>query len=138
MSDTLVDANVLIDILSNDPKWASWSDRQIRAARRAGAVVVNQVIYAEICAGYRTQRETDRALTGVIYRRENLPWDAAFPASRAFLGYRRSAGTKHSPLLDFYIGAHADLRGYTLLTRDPLRYRKYFPTLKIVAPDTHP
>jgi predicted nucleic acid-binding protein len=138
MSDTLVDSNVLIDILSNDPTWVNWSDGQLRAARRTGRVVINQLIYAEICAGYRTQRETDRALTGMIYHRENLPWDAAFSTSQAYRAYRQGGGTKRSPLPDFYIGAHANLKRYTLLTRDPDRYRTYFPALTIVAPGTHP
>ncbi len=138
MSDTLVDSNVLVDILHDDPDWEKWSAKRLRAARVAGSLVINPLIYAEICAGYPTQRHTDQALTSSIYRRERLPWDAAFNAGRAFVAYRRAGGTKRSPLPDFYIGAHADLRGYVLLTRDPTRYRQYFPTLKIIAPDSHP
>lgn len=138
MTDTLVDSNVLIDVFHDDPQWASWSEKRLEEARREGRLVINQLIYAEICAGYPTQRQSDRALSSAIYRRETLPWEAAFGAGHAFVAYRRARGPKRSPLPDFYIGAHADLRGYRLLTRDPARYRMYFPTLEIIAPDTHP
>lgn len=134
--DTLVDSNVIIDILDADPAWAGWSRAHLGRARSAGGVIINPLIYAEIAAAFSVKREAERAIR--IYRREPLPWEAAFNASRAFIAYRRAGGTKHSPLPDFYIGAHAELRGYTLLTRDPGRYRSYFPTLSIVAPDTHP
>jgi predicted nucleic acid-binding protein len=138
MSDTLVDTDVLVDIFNNDPEWDEWSEERIDAARQVGGLVINPLIYAEICGGYPTQRQTDQALSTLVFRRENLPWEAAFNASRAFLAYRRTGGAKRSPLPDFYIGAHAEVRGYALLTRDPGRYRQYFPALQIIAPDTHP
>lgn len=138
MTDTLVDTNVLIDILDDDVEWEAWSEQQLKAARQLGNLVINPLIYAEVCAGYPTQRRADQALSSTVYRRENLPWEAAFSASRAFLAYRKGGGTKRSPLPDFYIGAHADLKGYVLLTRDPERYRRLFPSLRIIAPDTHP
>ena len=138
MSDTLVDSNVIIDILEADPTWAKWSRARLLKVREGGSAVINPLIYAEIAAAYAVQTDVDRALSTAIYRRENLPWEAAFNASRAFIAYRRGGGSKRSPLPDFYIGAHAELRKYALLTRDPARYRSYFPTLKIIAPDTHP
>ena len=138
MSDTLVDTNVLVDVLHNDPEWDAWSEARLADARRDGGLIINPLIYAEICAGYPTQRQTDQVLSTLVYRRENLPWEAAFNASRAFVAYRRAGGSKRSPLPDFYIGAHAEVRGYVLLTRDPARYRGYFPSLRIVAPDSHP
>jgi predicted nucleic acid-binding protein len=138
MTNTLVDTNVLIDVLQPDPKWEKWSEAHLRASRTAGALVINPLVYAEVSTGFSTQRQLDQALSTAIYRRENLPWEAALNAGRAFISYRRAGGAKRSPLPDFYIGAHADLRGYFLLTRDPTRYRQYFPTLKIIAPDTHP
>jgi len=137
MSDTLVDTNVLVDIFNDDAEWNAWSEEQLNSALRVGSLVINPLIYAEICGGYPTQRQTDQALSTLVFRRENLPWEAAFNASRAFLAYRRGGGTKRSPLPDFYIGAHAELKGYSLLTRDPARYRSYFPSLRIIAPDTH-
>ena len=138
MSDTLVDTNVLVDVFNDDATWDDWSEGQITAARRSGSLVINPLVYAEICGGYPTQRQADQALSTLLYRRESLPWDAAFNASRAFIAYRNAGGAKRSPLPDFYIGAHAEVKGYALLTRDPGRYRSYFPALKIIAPDTHP
>ena len=138
MSDTLVDANVLIDVFAADPNWRDWSARQLVAAKRVGRLIVNQIVFAEVAATFPTQRRLDEALSPKRYERESLPWDAAFNAARAFLAYRRAGGLKRSPLPDFYIGAHAEVQGYVLLTRDPSRYRQAFPTLKIVSPDTHP
>lgn len=136
--DTLVDSNVIIDILDADPAWAGWSQARVAEARRSGRVVINPLVFAEVAGAYTIQAEADRAISAAIYRRENLPWEAAFAAGRVFRTYRRADGSKRSPLPDFYIGAHAEVRGYVLLTRDPSRYRSYFPSLKIIAPDTHP
>lgn len=138
MTDTLVDANVLIDLFAADPSWHGWSRRQLAAAEKVGGLVVNPIVYAEVAASFPTQRKLDEALGGDRYKREELPWDAAFNAGRAFLAYRRAGGLKRSPLPDFYIGAHAELKGYFLLTRDSARYRQAFPALKIISPDTHP
>ena len=138
MSDTLVDSNVIIDILDDDPAWGEWSGNHVRLARRSGAAVINPLIYAEVAGSYAVQSEADRAISSSVYRREPLPWEAAFAAGRIFRTYRRHGGPKRSLRPDFYIGAHADVRGYVLLTRDPRRYRKYFPALEIVALDTHP
>ena len=138
MSDTLIDANVLIDVFAADPQWKDWSKDHIAAAQEAGQVIINPIIYAEVSAMFPTQRKLDEALGQGRYKRENMPWDAAFNAGRAFVAYRRAGGTKRSPLPDFYIGAHADLQGYFLLTRDDTHYRRYFPTYKIVSPDTDP
>ena len=136
--DTLVDSNVIIDILDADPSWARWSRTHLREARLNGRTIINPLIYAEVAAAFSAKADVDHAVRSAIYQRENLPWEAAFNASRAFVAYRRAGGEKRSPLPDFYIGAHAELRGYALLTRDPARYRNYFPALNIIAPDTHP
>lgn len=138
MTDTLVDSNVLIDILKVDPSWNEWSRSQLKRSRKLGKLVINQLIYAEIAAGYSSPRDVDRALNQAIYRRENLPWDAAFRAGEAYVGYRRARGLKGAPLPDFYIGAHAELAGYTLLTRDASVYRTYFPSISLVTPETDP
>lgn len=138
MSDTLVDANILIDIFADDPDWRDWSRDRLVAARKDGDLVINPIVYAEVAAAFPTQRKLDDALGPERYRRENLPWDAAFGAGRAFLAYRRAGGLKRSPLPDFYIAAHADVKGYNLLTRDLARYRQAFPALRIVSPESHP
>ncbi len=138
MSDTLIDSNVIIDILYADPTWGEWSKSKVADARRSGQAIINTLVYAEVAGAFPAQSYADRAISTAVYRRENLPWEAAFSAGRVFRAYRQAGGIKRSPLPDFYIGAHAELRGYALLTRDPKRYRRHFPGLRIIAPDTHP
>jgi predicted nucleic acid-binding protein len=135
---TIVDTNVLVDFFSTDSPWRSWCDTQIEESRRLGAIVINPIIFAELAAGFPTTELLDAALDPTKFQREDLPWEAAFMAGKAYLGYRRSGGDRRSPLPDFYIGAHAAVRAYRLLTRDLGRYRTYFPSLEIIAPDSHP
>lgn len=130
----LVDANVLLDILTDDPKWLSWSEEQLLAVVETDQAAVNPIIYAELGAAYRTKAELERALAGWPLRRLQLPYEAAFPAAQAFLLYRRKGGQCRSPLPDFYIGAHAAVEGLTVLTRDAPRYRTYFPKVKLISP----
>ncbi|MGV9582448.1 type II toxin-antitoxin system VapC family toxin [Nocardia farcinica] len=131
---TLVDSCVLLDILTDDPTWADWSDDMLAAAREAGATVINPIIYAEIACGFETLEDLDDALPENELERLPLPFEAGFVASKAFLAYRRRGGERRSPLPDFYIGAHAAVSGLRLLTRDAARYRTYFPRLPLIAP----
>jgi predicted nucleic acid-binding protein len=135
---TLVDTNVLVDVFHDASPWRDWSEMRLAEARRAGPLLINQIIYAEMAAGFRTRERLDEVLHPSRFQREELPWFAGYAAGRAFVEYRRAGGDKRSPMPDFYIGAHAASLGHTLLTRDAARYRSYFPTLEIVAPDTHP
>ena len=131
---TLIDSCVLLDVITGDERWADWSAQQIAAAVDAGRVVINPLIYAEVSVGYQTIEELDELLPASDYERESLPYPAGFAAGKAFLRYRRSGGDKRSPMPDFYIGAHAAVAGYRLLTRDVHRYRTYFPTIELIAP----
>jgi predicted nucleic acid-binding protein len=132
---TLIDSCVLLDVITDDARWADWSADQIATVMDTGRVVINPLIYAEVSVGYDTLEELDELLPASDYEREPLPFVAGFAAGKAFVRYRRSGGGKRSPLPDFYIGAHAALAGYRLLTRDTSRYRTYFPALDIIAPD---
>jgi predicted nucleic acid-binding protein len=134
MSSTLVDSNILIDLFDEDSEWREWSDAMMTRAANRGPLVINPIVFAEVSAGFHSLDDVEAALPESYVRREPLPWEAAFLAGRAFVQYRRLGGTRAAPLPDFYIGAHAAVAGYTLLTRDPLRYRHYFPRLKVVAP----
>jgi predicted nucleic acid-binding protein len=131
---TLVDSNVILDVVTNDAEWGDWSASMLSAAARDGQLVINPLIYAEVSFGYTRIEDLDEALPPGYFAREPLPWAAAFLAARAFVGYRRRRGSRRAPLPDFYIGAHAALAGYTLLTRDARRYRTYFPRLRLIAP----
>lgn len=131
---TLVDSGVLLDVITGDRQWADWSAMHIAAALDAGRVVINPLIYAEVSVGYQTIEELNELLPGSEYEREPLPWAAGFAAGKAFLRYRRGGGDKRSPMPDFYIGAHALVARYRLLTRDVRRYRSYFPALDVIGP----
>lgn len=131
---TLVDSNVLLDLLTNDATWAAWSGEQLAAALERGPVVINQIVYSEVSLGFSTIEALDAVLTGDRFVRANLPWAAAFLAARAHRMYRGRGGSRGSTLPDFFIGAHAAVLDLRLLTRDAARYRTYFPTLRLIAP----
>ena len=130
----VIDTNVLIDVLNNHPVWALWSLSQLAPLIEARRATIIPIIYAELAAGYPTIEALEAALQLLRLTRESLTWEAAFLAGKAYKLYRKRGGTKRSPLPDFYIGAHASLAGHALLTRDPQRYREYFPKLKVIAP----
>lgn len=131
---TLVDTNVLIDVLANDPEWAGWSLDQLERCGGEAALVINPLILAELSPRFERAADLEAALAILPLKREALPWDAAFLAGQAFKLYRSAMGSARSPLPDFYIGSHALVRGMRLLTRDAQRYRSYFPKLDIIAP----
>jgi predicted nucleic acid-binding protein len=131
---TLVDSCVILDVATGDANWADWSASRIAEAMDNGRVVINPIIYAEVSVGYQTAEELDELLPASDYEREPLPYRAGFAAGKAYLRYRRSGGERRSPLPDFYIGAHAALAGYRLLTRDASRFQTYFPRLELIVP----
>lgn len=131
---TLVDSIVLIDVATGGSEWADWSASMITRVAEEGRVVINPIIYAEVSLGFDRIEELEEAIPVEYFAREDLPWEAAFLAGQIFLEYRRAGGARRAPLPDFYIGAHAAVAGYTLLTRDARRYRTYFPKLRIIFP----
>lgn len=131
----LVDTNVLVDILCSDPSWAEWSQAALKEQLLLAPVVVNPVICAELSPAFRHNRAAlDQWLRPDAFRREELPFGAAVPAARAFSAYRSRGGTKPGVLADFFIGAHAECHGHTLLTRDVQRHRTYFPSVPLICP----
>lgn len=134
MSQVLVDANVLLDVLTDDPHWYAWSAGQLDTLSAQGELCINLIVYAEVSVGFERIEELDDALPADVFTRLPLPWNAGFLAGKAFLSYRRARGSRTSPLPDFYIGAHAVIEGMTLLTRDAQRYRSYYPKLELVCP----
>jgi predicted nucleic acid-binding protein len=134
MTPVLVDSNVILDVAYEDPHWRAWSEAAIEQTAEESPLVINPIIYAEVSIGYARVEQVEAVLPANRFRREALPYEAAFLAGRSFLTYRRRGGTRTSPLADFYIGAHAAVRGYRLLTRDVARYRTYFPTVPLIAP----
>src|SRR5438105_12743571 len=134
MTAVLIDANVLLDVMTEDARWLAWSAEAIERAADRYRLVINPVIYAEVSIRYSRIEELDIALPKSMFDREAIPYEAAFLAGKSFVTYRRRGGTRRSPLPDFFIGAHAAVAGYRLLTRDPSRYRTYFPRLTLIAP----
>ena len=132
--EVLVDSNVILDVLTEDPHWVDWSAGRLEALAEDHVLVINPIIYSEVSIGFDRVEDLEEALPPESFRRENLPWEAGFLAGQCFLRYRRARGKKRSPLPDFYIGAHAAVRGMPLLTRDARRYRSYFPKLTLIAP----
>ena len=130
----LVDTNVLLDVLEDDPDWVDWSLHQLRAQSQIHSLAINPIIYAEVSIGFARIEELEAALPAQTFHRLALPWEAAFLAGKSFLAYRRRGGARSSPLPDFFIGAHAAIAGLRLLTRDARRYRTYFPKVELVAP----
>lgn len=135
MTPVLVDSNVLLDVLARDPVWETWSANALQEAAEERILVINPIIYAEVSVGFARIEDLEAALPPDAFRREPLPWDAAFLAGKSFQQYRRRGGERRSPLPDFYVGAHAAISGMTLLTRDAARYRTYFPRLDLITPD---
>jgi predicted nucleic acid-binding protein len=131
---TLVDSNVLLDLATNDSRWAPWSQAALAQLSERGTLVINPIVYAEVSVGYVRIEELDSAIPEERFEREHLPWAAAFLAGKCFVDYKRRGGASRSPLPDFYIGAHAAVAGMRLLTRDASRYRTYFPKLELIAP----
>jgi predicted nucleic acid-binding protein len=130
----IVDTNVLIDVLQNDPQWADWSIQQLRAQSRVHELVINPVIYAELSVVFESRTALDKVIAGMGLQVHELPHDALFLAGKAFMRYRRAGGHKRNVLADFFIGAHAAVSACQVLTRDARRYQTYFPTVVLVLP----
>jgi predicted nucleic acid-binding protein len=135
MSAVLIDSNVLLDLMSEDARWFSWSAKALAQAVESSRVVINPIIYAEVSIRYSRIEDLNEALPKAMIDWEPIPYEAAFLAGKVFSIYRQRGGTKRSPLPDFFIGAHASVAGYSLLTRDAVRYRAYFPRLSVIAPN---
>jgi predicted nucleic acid-binding protein len=130
----LIDTNVLVDVLVNDPVWADWSIEQMRQQSKVHELVINPIIYAELSLTYESVAALDQDIAGMEIVVQEIPRAALFLAGKAFVKYRRAGGNKGNVLADFFIGAHAAVCGYGLLTRDVTRYKNYFPTVRILAP----
>lgn len=133
--DILVDSNVILDIVTEDKTWFQWSSETLARYAENHILIINPMIYAEVSMGFDRIEDVEIVLSPTFFRREPLPWEAAFLAGKCFLAYRRRGGKRSSTLPDFFIGAHAAIAGIPLLTRDTSRYRTYFPKLKLITPD---
>ena len=131
---TLVDSNVILDVVTDGEAWADWSQEQLEQAASAGPLIINDVIYAEISTRYSTVEDVDAMLRNLDIRVATIPRPALFLAGKAYLRYRATGGVRTGVLPDFFIGAHAAVEQRPLLTRDAQRYRTYFPTVELITP----
>jgi predicted nucleic acid-binding protein len=130
----LVDTNVLLDVLQDDPQWAGWSQGQLESANLTDRLAINAVIYSELSMAFARIEDLETVISEASLTLEAIPREALFLAGKVFLNYRRRQGRKQGVLPDFYIGAHAAVNGYPILTRDIGRYRSYFPTVRLITP----
>lgn len=136
MRPVLIDSNILIDIFSDSEEWGQWSRDQLSMFAGRGRLFINPVIYAEVSIAFTRIEELEDNLALLPIGFREIPKEALFLAGKAFLSYRRKGGLKNAPLPDFYIGAHAAVEGYEVITRDPKRMAHYFPTLTVHSPET--
>lgn len=131
---TLVDSNVLIDVIARDPIWAAWSIDRLASRMQTGPLYINAIVYAEVAVKLASEAAVNEALAIIGVELIHIPTAALFLAGKAFGTYRQAGGTRSSTLPDFFIGAHAQVTGLPLLTRDVARYRTYFPKVELIAP----
>ncbi|HMN85200.1 MAG TPA: type II toxin-antitoxin system VapC family toxin [Bauldia sp.] len=132
---TLVDTNIVIDLVTRDPLWFGWSSFHLAERSRADTLAINEITYAELSVRAERQSDVETILSDLGLSMERIPHPALFLAGRAFGRYRQAGGPRGSVLPDFFIGAHAEVAGVPILTRDPRRYRTWFPAVRLIAPD---
>ena len=135
MSGLLVDTNVILDVFEEDPTWVDWSESMLHRYHATDILYINPIIYSELSIGFERIEELEGALSRGGFQIRQIPKEALFLAGKAFLTYKKRGGFRKSLLPDFFIGAHAAVEGMELLTRDPSRFRAYFPTVKLISPD---
>jgi predicted nucleic acid-binding protein len=135
VTGVLVDSNIILDIILDDPNWADWSETVLADAGQSSTLYINQIIYSEISIAFEKIEELESALRNVGFQLLEIPKEALFLAGKTYLRYRRGKEAKRSPLSHFYIGAQAAVLGMDLITRDEGKYRTYFPTVKILCPE---
>ncbi|MDY7010899.1 MAG: type II toxin-antitoxin system VapC family toxin [Planctomycetota bacterium] len=136
MAEVIIDSNILLDVMTEDAEWFAFSAGILEEYAEDHTLVINPIIYAEVSIGFDRIEDLDAALPSDKFLRRPIPTEAAFLAGKCFVKYRRRSGTKRSTLPDFFVGAHAAVEKMPLITRDVARYRSYFPTLKIIAPES--
>ena len=134
MNGILIDSCILLDLFTNDPKWGDWSENILGKYSQTNTLYINSIVYTEISIGFEKIEELEKAIYQLGIKVLEIPREALFLTGKAFLKYRRSKGTKNSPLPDFFIGAHASVAKFSLITRDVAKYKTYFPQIDLVTP----
>jgi len=135
MNGVFVDSCVLLDLFTNDPKWAEWSERILEQYSQTNTLYINSIVYTEVSIGFNKIEEVEKAISELAIKVLEIPREALFLTGKTFLKYRKNKGTKNSPLPDFFIGAHASVSKFALITRDTNKYKTYFPQVKLIHPE---
>jgi len=134
MNGVFVDSCVLLDLFTDDPKWADWSEKILGIYSQTNTLYINSIVYTEVSIGFNRIEEVEHAINQVGVTVLEIPREALFLAGKVFLNYRKNKGTKSSTLPDFFIGAHASVSSFDLITRDTAKYKTYFPNIKLICP----
>lgn len=135
MNGIFIDSCVLLDLFTDDPVWADWSEKVLNEFAQTNTLHINSIVYTEVSIGFNRIEEVEEAISELNIKVVEIPREALFLAGKVFLKYKRNKGIKNSPLPDFFIGAHAAVSKFDLITRDSARYKTYFPSLKLIHPD---
>jgi len=136
MNGVLVDSCVLLDLFTDDPNWVDWSEKVLEQYSQTNTLYINSVVYTEVSIGFKNIEEVETAISELGVKVLEMPREALFLTGKAFLQYRKNQGSKTSPLPDFFIGAHAAVSKFDLITRDARKYKTYFPQVKLIYPDS--
>jgi len=134
MNGIFVDSCVLLDLFTNDDNWADWSEKILEKYSQTNSLYINSIVYTEVSIGFNKVEEVEQAIAGLGIKVLEMPREALFLTGKVFLKYRKNKGTKVSPLPDFFIGAHASVSKFDLITRDSDKYKTYFPQVKLIHP----
>ena len=135
MNGIFIDSCILLDLFTDDPIWADWSEKTLNKYAQTNTLYINSIIYTEVSIGFNKIEEVERALSELAIKVIGIPREALFLAGKVFLKYKKNRGIKKSPLPDFFIGAQAIVSQFDLMTRDSAKYKTYFPSLKLIHPD---
>ena len=136
MNGVFVDSCVLLDLFTNDPRWAEWSEKTLEKYSLTNTLYINSIVYTEVSVGFNRIEEVESVISELGIKVLEIPREALFLAGKVFLKYRKNKGTKNAPLPDFFIGAHATMSRFDLITRDSAKYKTYFPQVKLIVPST--
>ena len=134
MNGVFIDSCILLDLFTNDPNWANWSENILSKYSQTNTLYINSIVYTEISIGFNKIEEVESAIEKVGVKVLEIPREALFLAGKVFLSYRKNKGTKNSTLPDFFIGAHATVSSFNLITRDTAKFKTYYPNLTIISP----
>ncbi len=135
MNGVFVDSCVLLDLFTDDKDWGEWSENILEKYSQTNTLYINSIVYIEISIGFKRIEEVEKAISVLNIKVLETPREALFLTGKAYLKYRKNKGTKNSPLPDFFIGAHASVEKFSLITRDINKYKTYFPKVKLIYPE---